>query len=53
MSKEYIEDGGRCKEALYLCRHRCVKVKGRGYRCKYCDTPLIELKRRDRRRGLC
>lgn len=50
MSKKYIEAGGKCKEALFFRKHRCVEVKGRGWRRKYCDTPLIELRKQERRK---
>lgn len=40
---EYIKAGGRCIETLYLFRHKCIKYKGLGYRCKYCRTPLSKL----------
>ena len=44
MKKEkYIKAGGRCIETLYLFRHKCIKYKGLGYRCKYCRTPLSTL----------
>lgn len=44
---DYIEAGGRCKQVLFLRRHRCVKYRGAGYRCKYCGTPLIRLRKQD------
>lgn len=48
---DYIEAGGRCKQALYFHRHRCTNVKadGLGWRCKYCGKPLIKIRNRERR----
>lgn len=44
MSKEkYIKAGGRCRETLYLFKHKCIKYKGMGYRCKYCKISLSTL----------
>lgn len=42
--EEYLVVGGRCKEHFYLSRHRVIKIKGRGYRCKYCDKILSDLR---------
>ena len=40
---EVIEAGVRCRETLFLRRHRCVNVKGAGWRCKYCGASLVNL----------
>lgn len=50
---EYIEAGGRCREALFLRRHRCVNYKGLGMRCKYCGASLVKLKKGERRKAGC
>lgn len=50
---ECIEVGGRCKSALYLRKHKCVKMNGLGWRCKYCGTPLIILGELERRKAKC
>lgn len=50
-NEEYKEVGGRCKKALYIMRHRVVKKNGRGYRCKYCDRILSDLRHEEERRG--
>lgn len=42
--EEYKEVGKRCKGALYFRRHRVIKKPGRGYRCKYCDRILSDLR---------
>lgn len=42
--EEYMEVGGACRGFLYLRKHRVVKIKGRGYRCKYCDRTLSDLR---------
>ena len=52
MKSDYIEAGGRCKHTLYLRRHRCVKMKGLGYRCKYCLEPMVKIENRERRKRL-
>ena len=51
---DYVETGGRCKQTLYLRKHRCIKYKNAGYRCKYCGKLLFTLRReeRDKRKGL-
>lgn len=43
-NEEYKEIGKRCRGALYLKRHRVIKKPGRGYRCKYCDRILSDLR---------
>lgn len=43
-NEEYKEVGKRCKGALYFRRHRVIKKPGRGYRCKYCDRILSDLR---------
>lgn len=43
-NEKYKELGKRCRGALYLKRHRVVKKPGRGYRCKYCDRILSDLR---------
>jgi len=53
VSGNYIEAGGRCKQVLFLRRHRCVKYRGAGYRCKYCGTPFIRLRKQERRKAGC
>lgn len=42
--EEYKEMGGRCKGALWLRKHRVIKQPGRGYRCKYCDRMLSDIR---------
>lgn len=43
---------GRCKETLWFRKHRVVLKPGRGYRCKYCDRTLSELRQEaDARKG--
>lgn len=39
---------GRCRANAYLTRHKIVKTKSRGYRCKYCDKLLSELREKER-----
>jgi len=41
---DYIEVGGRCKANLWLTKHRVIKTKSRGYRCKYCDQIISDLR---------
>lgn len=43
-NEEYKEVGKRCKGFFYLRGHRVVKKPGRGYRCKYCDRILSDLR---------
>nr|DAZ15698.1 MAG TPA: hypothetical protein [Caudoviricetes sp.] len=43
-NEEYKEIGGRCKGALWFKRHRVIHKPGRGYRCKYCDRILSDLR---------
>ena len=44
MKKEkYIKTGDRCRETLYLLKHKFIKYKGMGYRCKYCKISLSTL----------
>lgn len=43
-NEEYKEVGKRCRGTLYLRRHRVIKKSGRGYRCKYCDRILSDLR---------
>ena len=47
---EYIKAGGRCKQTLYLSRHKCVKDKAFGWRCKYCGLPYIVLEKQRRKK---
>lgn len=42
--EEYKEMGGRCKGSLWLRKHRVIKQPGRGYRCKYCDRMLSDIR---------
>lgn len=55
MAEREIELKSRCKHTLFIKKHKCVKYKGYGYLCKYCFTPMIELKRiemkKEERRG--
>lgn len=45
----------RCKETLYLRKHKIGIIKGRGARCKYCDRTVSDLryeaKIKQRRKG--
>lgn len=43
-NEDYIEAGGACKGFLYLRKHRVIKIHGRGYRCKYCDRTLSDIR---------
>lgn len=49
-NEEYKEVGGRCKGSLYFKRHRVVKTKGQGYRCKYCGRILSDLRHEEERK---
>lgn len=49
-NEEYIEAGGACRGALWLRRHRVVKVKGLGYRCKYCNRTLSDIRHEEERK---
>ena len=40
-----IKVSGRCRSNLYFTKHRIIKTKSRGYRCKYCDKPLSVLRK--------
>ena len=50
--KPYIKTKSRCRETLYLLKHKCMNYKGFGYRCKYCSMPLKVLLDRDYRRKM-
>ena len=39
-----VRVSGRCRANAYLTGHKIVKTKNRGYRCKYCDKLLSELR---------
>ena len=43
MSKEVREYSitlnGRCRETLYIRKHKCIEYPGLGFRCKYCGVP--------------
>ena len=45
---KYIEAGDKCKESLFLRRHRCIPMGGLGWRCKYCYKSLAELRKQER-----
>lgn len=49
-NEEYMEAGGACRGALYFRRHRVVKVKGMGYRCKYCNRTLSDIRHEEERK---
>lgn len=48
MKDEYKVAGGRCKQVLYLFRHRCVYDKAFGWRCKWCGASLVRLNKQRR-----
>lgn len=48
--EEYIEAGGRCKQSMYVHRHRVVKMENKGYRCKWCGKPLSALRKEEKRK---
>lgn len=40
-----ITVNGRCKANLWLTKHKVIKTEDhRGYRCKYCDKTLSDLR---------
>jgi predicted SprT family Zn-dependent metalloprotease len=45
---DVIELKSKCKHTLYLRKHKCVKIAGLGYRCKYCGQTLFTLKQAER-----
>lgn len=49
-NEEYRLMKRRCRDTLYLRRHKVTQVPGRGYRCKYCDRMLSDLRYEDERR---
>lgn len=34
---------GRCKDTLYIFRHKPEYKKGWGWRCRYCGRPYADL----------
>lgn len=38
----------RCKETLFIKRHKCIEYPGLGFRCKYCGMPYITLREQER-----
>lgn len=42
-----MSDLGRCRETLYIRKHKIILVSGAGYRCKYCGRSYIHLKREE------
>lgn len=35
---------GRCRETLWILKHKIIPIRGAGYRCKYCGRSYIHLK---------
>lgn len=39
-----MSDLGRCRETLWIRKHKIINIKGLGCRCKYCGRSYIHLK---------
>jgi len=44
MNEDVNPEDLRCKETLYLRKHKIEIQKGRGARCKYCNRTVSDLR---------